>query len=70
MLRLQKNNQGKDEAVTPNNQESDQQPPVAEDQVNTKIEEPLNNTELVLSNNTEQELLNNTDLGPSKDSKK
>ena len=60
---------GKDEAVPPINQESDQQPPVAEDQVNTKIEEPLNNTELALSNNTEQELLNNTDLGPSKDSK-
>ena len=60
---------GKDEAVPPINQESDQQPPVAEDQVNTKIEEPLNNTELAMSNNTEQELLNNTDLGPSKDSK-
>jgi hypothetical protein len=60
---------GKDEAVPPINQESDQQPPVAEDKVNTKIEEPLNNTELALSNNTEQELLNNTDLGPSKDSK-
>jgi hypothetical protein len=60
---------GKDEAVPPINQESDQQPPVAEDQVNTKIEEPLNNTELALSNNTEQGLLNNTDLGPSKDSK-
>ena len=60
---------GKDEAVPPINQESDQQPPVAEDQVNTKIEEPLNNTELALSNNTEQELLNNTDLGPSKDGK-
>jgi hypothetical protein len=60
---------GKDEAVPPINQESDQQPPVAEDEVNTKIKEPLNNTELALSNNTEQELLNNTDLGPSKDSK-
>ena len=60
---------GKDEAVPPINQESDQQPPVAEDQVNTKIEEPLNNTELALSNSTEQGLLNNTDLGPSKDSK-
>jgi hypothetical protein len=60
---------GKDEAVPPINQESDQQPPVAEDQVNTKIEEPLNNTELAMSNNTEQELLNNTDLGPSKDGK-
>ena len=59
---------GKDEAVPPINQESDQ-PPVAEDKVNTKIEEPLNNTELALSNNTEQELLNNTDLGPSKDGK-
>ena len=55
--------------TSPINQESDQQPPVAEDKVNTKIEEPLNNTELALSNNTEQELLNNTDLGPSKDSK-
>src|SRR6476661_6985193 len=54
---------GKDEAVPPINQESDQQPPVAEDKVNTKIEEPLNNTELALSNNTEQELLNSTDLG-------
>ena len=60
---------GKDEAVPPINQESDQQPPVTEDKVNTKIEEPLNNTELALSNNTEQELLNSTDLGPSKDSK-
>jgi hypothetical protein len=60
---------GKDEAVPPINQESDQQPPVAEDQVNTKIEESLNNTELAMSNNTEQELLNNTDLGPSKDGK-
>jgi hypothetical protein len=60
---------GNDEAVPPINQESDQQPPVAEDKVNTKIEEPLNTTELALSNNTEQELLNNTDLGPSKDSK-
>jgi hypothetical protein len=60
---------GKDEAVPPINQESDQQPPVAEDEVNTKIKEPLNNTELALSNNTEQEPLNNTDLGPSKDSK-
>jgi hypothetical protein len=60
---------GKDEAVPPINQESDQQPPVAEDEVNTKIKEPLNNTELALSNNTEEELLNNTDLGPSKDGK-
>ena len=60
---------GNNEAVPPINQESDQQPPVAEDQVNTKIEEPLNNTELAMSNNTEQELLNNTDLGPSKDGK-
>ena len=60
---------GKDEAVPPINQESDQQPSVAEDQVNTKFEEPLNNTELALSNNTEEELLNNTDLGPSKDGK-
>jgi hypothetical protein len=60
---------GKDEAVPPINQESEQQPPVAEDQGNTKIEDPLNNTELALSNNTEQGLLNNTDLGPSKDSK-
>ena len=59
----------KDEAVPPINQESDQQPPVTEDKVNTKIEEPLNNTELALSNITEQELLNSTDLGPSKDSK-
>jgi hypothetical protein len=60
---------GNNEAVPSINQESDQQPPVAEDQVNTKIEEPLNNTELALSNNTEQGLLNNTDLGQSKDSK-
>ncbi|MGB7676844.1 MAG: hypothetical protein WBL54_10010 [Nitrososphaeraceae archaeon] len=60
---------GKDEAVPPINQESEQQPPVAEDQGNTKNKEPLNNTELALSNNTEQELLNNTDLGPSKDGK-
>src|SRR6476620_1313219 len=59
---------GKDEAVPPINQESDQQTQVTEDKVNTKIEEPLNNTELALSNNTEQELLNSTDLGPSKDS--
>ncbi len=59
---------GNDDVVPPINQESDQQPPVAEDKGNTKIEEPVNNTDLALSNNTEQGLLNNTDLGPSKDS--
>jgi hypothetical protein len=60
---------GNEEAVPPIDQGSEQQPPVAEDQRNTKIEEPLNNTELALSNNTEQGLLNNTDLGPTKDRK-
>jgi len=59
---------GNNEAVPPNNQESDQQPPVTQNQENTKIGEPLNNTEQALSNNTEQALLNDTDLGKSNDS--
>src|SRR6476659_1776141 len=55
--------------VPPIKQESDEQPLLAEDKRNTKIEEPPNNTELALSNSTEQGLLNNTDSGQSKDSK-
>src|SRR6476620_4072749 len=55
--------------VPPIKQESDEQPLLAEDKRNTKIEEPPNNTELALSNSTEQGLSNNTDSGQSKDSK-